>query len=270
MTERGAYEAILTELRKVKAPHVHLEDFNYFINKGIQEFINEEYTRFETVQQTSDALNSITSYVNYKFNYTNPLSPSVTITGNSVINSTSSFLVGSRFNSRYVQVNFPTNYLHLLNCVADVKANFNYKCYPAGYIHSIGAKKYNADSASSAMANAWTKPSFSRPFYKLLDHASTGSLTQADNTVLSPDIQIYFGDDKKFDVDNIYTEYLRKPKVVNLTKPQIDLPVDTSAQLDFTDYVCNEIIKRVVKLLFENSKDQQRLQTFIPVNATVK
>lgn len=272
MTERGAYEAILTEIRKVKAPHVHLEDFNYFINKGIQEFINEEYARFETTQQTSDALNSITTFANYKFNYTNPLLPLTEVSGNDTVNNTSKFISGSRFNSKYVQINFPSNYLHLLSCVTDVKANFNYKCYPAGFIHSEGTKKYNADSASNTMSNAWLKPAFNRTFYKLLDHANIvvapGS-TQSANTILSPDMQIYYGSDAKFTVDNIYIEYLRKPKVTLLTKNQIDLPLDTSAKLDFTDYVCNEIIKRTVKLVFENSKDP-RIQAFVAVNSSIK
>jgi hypothetical protein len=263
MTEREAYEAILTELRKVKAPHIHLEDFNYFINKGIQEFVNEEYARFETVQQTSDALNSITSFVNFRFNYTNPNIPTVTITGNSVLPQNNiPFITGNRYNSKFVQVNFPENYFHLLNCVTDVKTLFNYKCYSSGYIHSFGTKKLNADSASDILTNAWLKPTYDRTFYKLLDHANVvvnSNETQSLNVILSPDIQIYFGDSNKFVVDNIYSEYLRKPKKVNLTVAQIDSINDTSALLDFTDYICNEIIKRVVRLLLENSKDP-RLQ----------
>jgi len=271
MTERSAYEAILTELRKNKAPHVHLEDFIYFMNKGVQEFINEEYARFETTQQTSDALNSITSWCNFKFNYANVNNPSVTVTGNTLLATAPYvFLRGDRYNSKFVQVNLPQDYLHLLNCVTDVKTLFNYSCFGPGYIHSYGSKKLNADSASGVMNNAWLKPEFNRTFFKMLDHANTsGSLSQANNTVLSPDVQIFYGKSTKFNVDNVYIEYLRKPKVIALTDQQINLPTDTSAQLDFSDYVCNEIIKRIVKLLLDNSKDP-RLQTFVPVNSSVK
>jgi hypothetical protein len=271
MTERGAYEAILTELRKNKAPHVHLEDFIYFMNKGIQEFINEEYNRFETTQQTSDALNSITSWCNFKFNYANVNNPTVTITGNTLtITAPIAFLKGERYNSKFVQVNLPNDYLHILNCVTDVKTLFNYSCFGVGYMHSFGSKKLNADSASSVMSNAWLRPEFNRTFFKMLDHANTsGALAQANNIILSPDVQVFYGKSSKFNVDNIFIEYLRKPKIVSLTENQIDLPNDTSAQLDFTDYVCNEIIKRIVKLILENSKDQ-RIQTFVPVNSSVK
>jgi len=271
MTERGAYEAILTELRKNKVLLVHLEDFIYFMSKGIQEFINEEYGRFETTQQTSDALNSITSWCNFKFNYTNANNPLVATTGNTLPNMTPvNFITGDRYNSKFVQVNLPFDYLHLLNCVTDVKTLFNYSCFGVGYMHSYGSKKLNADSASGVMSNAWLRPDFNNTFYKMLDHANTSGFTaQSNNTILSPDVQIFYGKSSKFNVDNIYIEYLRKPKAITLTSNQIDLPSDTSAQLDFTDYVCNEIVKRVVKLILENSKDQ-RIQTFVPVNSSIK
>jgi len=271
MTERGLFEATLMEIRKVKAPHIHIEDFNYFANKSIQEYINEQYNVFETTQQTTDALNSITSYVNYKFNYNGPAT-TVTISGNTLAPSTVSYITGERYKSKFSQVNLPQDYFHLLNCVTDVETKFNYKCYPAGFIHSGGTKKLNADSASNVMSNAWLKPAYNRTFYKFLDHANVNSVntTQANNNNTAPDIQVYYGPfDNKFRVNNIYVEYLRKPRVINLTQLQIDSPLDTSNLMDFTDYVCNEIVKRMVKLVLENSKDP-RLNTFIPVNNTVK
>lgn len=270
MTERVAYESVLRELRKVKAPHVHLEDFNYYFNKGVQEFINEQYNIFETTQQTTDALSCITSFVEFLFIPNNRIS----ISGNSIVSVPSiSYIQGSRYNSKFVQVNLPADYMHLLNCVTDVKANFNYKCHAAGYIHSLGSRKLNADSAANVIDNAWLKPDFKRTFYKMLDHANTGislnNITAATNTVLTPDIQVYYGNNPKFSVDKIFIEYLRKPKIVNLTDRQVDLVNDTSAPIDFTDYICAEIIKRVVKLLLENSKDP-RLAQFVPVNQSIK
>jgi hypothetical protein len=35
MTARAIYEAMLTELNKVEAPSLLLEDYNYFLNKAI-------------------------------------------------------------------------------------------------------------------------------------------------------------------------------------------------------------------------------------------
>ena len=35
MTSRQCYQAVLSEINKTSAPHLLLEDFNYFINKSI-------------------------------------------------------------------------------------------------------------------------------------------------------------------------------------------------------------------------------------------
>lgn len=51
-----AFNNILIELNKVQAPSLLLDDFIYLFNKGIQEYINERYTLFETKQQLTDDL----------------------------------------------------------------------------------------------------------------------------------------------------------------------------------------------------------------------
>ena len=59
MTDKGAYEAVLREIRKAKAPSLHLEDFNYWANKGIQEYLNERYNKFQISQQLTDDLQAL-------------------------------------------------------------------------------------------------------------------------------------------------------------------------------------------------------------------
>ena len=56
MTYRDFYDHVLTELNKVEAPTLLLEDFNYFANKSVQQYINQVYNRFDTSQQSSDDL----------------------------------------------------------------------------------------------------------------------------------------------------------------------------------------------------------------------
>jgi hypothetical protein len=41
MTARQMLEALLIELNKVNAPSLLLEDYNYFINKAINQYINK-------------------------------------------------------------------------------------------------------------------------------------------------------------------------------------------------------------------------------------
>lgn len=61
MTARQVYENLLRELNKVNAPSLHLEDYNYFINRGITEYINRRYNIYDTSQQTTDDLQVLTS-----------------------------------------------------------------------------------------------------------------------------------------------------------------------------------------------------------------
>lgn len=66
----------------------------------------------------------------------------------------------------------------------------------------------------------------------------------------------------------MYIDYLKTPQNIRLTQEQLDLTEDTSQMMEFPDYVCQEIINVLVKLVMENSSDP-RLQTYIPVNTTI-
>jgi hypothetical protein len=48
MTARQIFEYVLIELNKVKAPSLLLEDFNYFFNKGVYQFVNKVYNLYDT------------------------------------------------------------------------------------------------------------------------------------------------------------------------------------------------------------------------------
>ena len=56
MTAREMYEYALIELNKIEAPSLILEDYNYFINKAVQQYINLSYAKFEVDQQSTDDL----------------------------------------------------------------------------------------------------------------------------------------------------------------------------------------------------------------------
>lgn len=56
MTAREMYEYALIELNKLEAPSLLLEDYNYFINKAVQQYINLVYAKFEVDQQSTDDL----------------------------------------------------------------------------------------------------------------------------------------------------------------------------------------------------------------------
>lgn len=82
-------------------------------------------------------------------------------------------------------------------------------------------------------------------------------------------MEIRYGKDTSlFELANVYIDYLKTPQNIRLTQEQLDLTEDTSQMMEFPDYVCQEIINVLVKLVMENSSDP-RLQTHIPVNTTI-
>lgn len=82
-------------------------------------------------------------------------------------------------------------------------------------------------------------------------------------------MEIRYGKDTSlFELVNVYIDYLKTPQNIRLTQEQLDLTEDTSQMMEFPDYVCQEIINVLVKLVMENSSDP-RFQTHIPVNTTI-
>lgn len=75
-------------------------------------------------------------------------------------------------------------------------------------------------------------------------------------------------DDTVFQLVNVHVDYLKSPQHLRLTQSQLDSTRDTSQIMEFPDYVCQEIINGLVKLVMENASDP-RLQTNIPVNQTI-
>ena len=82
-------------------------------------------------------------------------------------------------------------------------------------------------------------------------------------------MEIRYGKDtSSFSATKVYVDYLRSPQYIRLTQEQIDEVADLSQLLEFPDYVCQEIVNELVKLLLENSSDP-RLQTNIPINQSI-
>ena len=61
MTSKQAYNGVLIELNKTSAPSLLLEDFNYFFNKAISQYINKRYNIYDINQQTTDDLRVLKS-----------------------------------------------------------------------------------------------------------------------------------------------------------------------------------------------------------------
>lgn len=140
------YNYALTEMNKVEAPSLLLEDYNYFINKAVQQYINKVYNRYDINQQSSDDLRVLKA--------TKQLQLTKVVNGK----------VAQK--DRFVyETMLPDDYMHILNCIVYFKVKSNYSCYSAGDHVDFAAKRLTADMATGIMHNAYMKPTYKRPYF---------------------------------------------------------------------------------------------------------
>ena len=114
MTARNLYEGVLIELNKENAPNILLEDFNYFANKAINNYINKRYNIYDVNQQTTDDLRVLKA--------TALLTPHQ-------IQDYSGLTMAGDCNMATYEVVMPSDYLHILNCICIYNVKKTYKCY---------------------------------------------------------------------------------------------------------------------------------------------
>ena len=248
MTARDLYDAALIEINKLEAPSMLLEDYNYFINKAIQQYINKVYNRYEINQQATDDLLSLRS------------------------SSISEITAGTKDYTAML----PDDYWHILNCVIEFKKEGeSVGCKNTETSTTQPARKLTADMFPAVINNAYFKPSYRSPYYTVCAETSSGNIL---DTIIDPchtedDSNIHYrlnvkcGSNTKYIPITAHVEYLRVPKKITLTEDDL-YGVDNTEQMEFSDYVCYEIINEFVKLLLENTADP-RLSTNVPINQTV-
>ena len=282
MTLRELYEYALIEMNKVDAPSLLLEDFNYLINKAVQQYINKVYNRYDINQQSSDDLRVLKATTELIIN-------KELLTG----------LVGNKERFIYTTT-LPDDYMHILNCVVEFEVKKQYKCYNIGDHVDFPARRLTADMAAGILQNVYMKPDYRRPYFyinNVNNGAYTGRVynpTRAEtspienpntlhdeltdsikpaNTRLSNAsqvrLEIRFGnDDSIFEPFRVYVDYIKAPMFIRLTYDDITSSEDNTRILEFPDYVCYEIVNEFVKLLMENASDP-RLQTNYAINQTI-
>ena len=154
MTARQVWEGMLTELSKVNAPSMLLQDFNYFFNKAISQYINKRYNIYDINQQTSDDLRVLKTTAILEATQSEPLKALADLGAGK------SKLFGATY-----EVILPSDYLHLLNCICLYKVNKNWKCYNAGDYVQFAAKRLTADSWSVIINDYYNRPMPERPYF---------------------------------------------------------------------------------------------------------
>lgn len=320
MTARQIWEGLLTELSKVNAPSMLLEDFNYFINKSVNQYINKRYNIYDVNQQTADDLRVLKSSA---FLDVEKATEGITEemkewgAGNAKL-----------FGSTY-RVALPLDYLHILNCDCFYKVHKNFKCYDKDNVVRFPAKRLTADAWSTIENNYYNRPMPQRPYFYIhnvnskngagdnptnphygdfedisgffgtdvalkfdgtqqqiatKDSETSSNFTRqidftdinGKTTVVSTveretgvrygnpglvRMEIRYGDDNTvFELIKVRIDYIKSPQTIRLTPEQVGLTEDTSQIMEFPDYVCQEIINELVRLVMENISDP-RLQT---------
>lgn len=273
MTIRELYDYALIEMNKVEAPSLLLEDFNYFMNKAVQQYINKVYNRYDINQQSSDDLR--------------------------VLKATTQLDVSKQpiqgyaaKNQKFVYVTeLPDDYMHILNCIVEFAVKKPFKCYSEGDHVDFPARRLTADMASGILHNVYMKPDYKRPYFYINnvsrmqniednavidnvdnDTERTDSVKPANTRIANTSnvrMEIRYGDDTEvFEPVCVYVDYIKAPMFIRLTYQEITDTVDRTRPLEFPDYVCYEIVNEFVKLLMENASDP-RLQTNYAINQTV-
>lgn len=298
MTLKQVYEALLVENNKVEAPSLLLPDFNYLVNKAVLQYINKRYNIYDANQQTTDDLRVLKSTALLavkKADYgSNQAANMESIKG----------LYGATYEvnlpADYLHI---LNCIcifkvkeqkdcwdagDLWNCGATritsdmwpiVINNFymrpSYR-RPYYFIHNVNTQTnlptnpYVEDTTKVTLGEG-TDGSLARTIKigskdeSLVEKNSTNRFGNASTVRM----EIRYGkDDSVFELINVHVDYLKSPQFLRLTQTQLDSTRDTSQMMEFPDYVCQEIINELAKLVMENASDP-RLQTNIPVNQTI-
>ena len=294
MTARELYEFALIEINKIEAPSLLLEDYNYFINKAVQQYINLTYNRYDTNQQSTDDLRVLK---------TNLFLETKKLSEDEKLNSIKDKIDGGLMAGTYY-VDLPKDYVHLLSCIVSYVKNINDKSNKCNREQDstvyFTAKRLTADMYGGIINNYYLKPSYKRPYYYLNTITPDPTNLHSDREILDSEptrdvikgelegsqlelltgigsrlanssnvrLELRIGDDRKYIPVGVYVEYIKAPMHIRLSQDQIYSDVDTSQILEFPDYVCLEILNIFTRLIMENAGDP-RLQSNVSLNQTV-
>lgn len=153
MTARQVFEYALIELNKVQAPSLLLEDYNYFINKAINQYVNKVYNMYDVNQQKSDDVRVLKA--------TAVLRPEI----QSLYDGKGQEQPKSSLLHKTYEVNLPDDYFHILNCVVEYTVKHRFKCYDQGDKVHFGATRLTSDMFSQIINNYYMRPSYKMPYF---------------------------------------------------------------------------------------------------------
>ena len=167
MTIRQAYEFALIECNKLKAPSILLEDYIYLFNKAIQQYVNNIYNRCEYNQQSSDDLGFLQT---------------------TTIISARNKTPRKEFNDVVWEFILPSDYLHMLNCMAEfTSSTSSARCANEDpKVITSMCQRLTADLYPGIINNYYMKPSHKKPYYYIINRNENNNNSMLDGTNIIP------------------------------------------------------------------------------------
>lgn len=167
MTARQVFEAMLVELNNTSSPSLLLDDYNHFINKAIDMYINKRYANYDTTQQTTDDLRVLksTAILPVEKKIVENNAAAFGSTGGSADKELYDLISKDKSFDAIYEVNLPADYLHTLNCTCIYSVNKTSGCYDAGDVARYAAKRLTADSWSTIINDYYDRPTPKNPYY---------------------------------------------------------------------------------------------------------
>lgn len=164
--------------------------------------------------------------------------------------------LGYSFYNNKCILSSPTNYFHLLGLSTNYDFRKSLAC--ENYLSkSAGVTKLTSEKEVSIGQNSYLAVKSNRQYFLIKNKINSSY----------PNIEIQYRADNENNLvklKSIELIYLKEPKLYSLSDAQLD-GMDTSDVIEFQEYICQELVEQVVKLVMENNSDA-RLQTFNAVN----
>lgn len=166
MTARQVFESMLIEVSKVNAPSLLLSEFNYLFNKAINNYINKRYNIYDVNQQTGDDLQVLKSTAVLE-----PVKASIydglnqSAKGGIYIPSEKLKRQLTNLYGATYEVDLPSDYYHILNCICVFEVKDQWKCYDKGTYMQAAAKRLTADSWSQVINDYYNRPTPEHPYF---------------------------------------------------------------------------------------------------------
>jgi hypothetical protein len=252
MTVKEIYEGVLIEVRKENFPHIHLRDFNHYLNDSVSEIIDDIYIAFEKNQKSLDYLKAIKRSIVVN----NTIGTGLTATPDPNGVDTITIADGSYQGS--VKFILPSDYRHLTNLIVKYKVNslIPDDCYEVGNRFQMGSKRLDDDTFASIVADPFQRPRYFEPKHAILGSECFVLTGQTNGRLSTAPLQI----------ESILLSYLKTPQRYALTLSQANQDIsDTSQKMEFDDITNRLVLDRIIQKLLERNMDQ-RTQSFTQIN----